>query len=74
MLKTGNVMSRAQRFPNKIEFWTNDQQLRGLELLASDGLTDKATHMRQALKFYLRQFGVAPAAGAPNGQHHQPAE
>jgi hypothetical protein len=60
-------MARAPRFPNKIEFWTNDQQLQGLELLASDGLTDKATHMRQALKFYLRSFGVAQPAQS-NGQ------
>jgi hypothetical protein len=55
-------MARAPRFPNKIEFWTTDQQLQGLELLSSDGLTDKATHMRQALKFYLRSLGVAPQA------------
>jgi hypothetical protein len=61
-------MARAPRFPNKIEFWTNDQQLQGLELLASDGLTDKATHMRQALKFYLRHLGIAPAPQQSNGQ------
>jgi hypothetical protein len=67
-------MARPQRFPNKIEFWTNDDQLQGLELLCSDGLTDKASHMRQALQMYLRHFGIAatrPAQPA-NGHHHQP--
>jgi hypothetical protein len=66
-------MARPQKFPNKIEFWTNDQQLQGLELLTSDGLTDKASHMRQALQMYLRQFGIASARPVPNGHPHQPA-
>jgi hypothetical protein len=63
-------MARAPRFPNKIEFWTNDQQLQGLELLTSDGLSDKASHMRQALQLYLRQFGIASTRPAANGAHH----
>jgi hypothetical protein len=63
-------MSRPQRFPNKIEFRTTDGQLRGLELLCADGLTDKASHLRQAVALYLRHFGIAPQP-APNGQHHQ---
>jgi hypothetical protein len=54
-------MARPQRFPNKIEFWTNDEQLHGLELLTSDGLSDKANHLRQALAMYLRHFGISSA-------------
>jgi hypothetical protein len=35
-------------------------------------LTDKATHMRQALKLYLRQLGIAPALPTQsNGQHQE---
>lgn len=67
-------MARPQRFPNKIEFWTNDQQLQGLELLCGDGLSDKASHMRQALAMYLRHFGISSAprpAHALNGQHQE---
>ena len=70
-------MARPQRFPNKVEFWTNDQQLQGLELLTSDGLSDKANHLRQALQMYLRYCGVvaAPRPAQPvNGHQHQPAE
>ena len=70
-------MARPQRFPNKIEFWTNDEQLLGLELLTSDGLSDKANHLRQALAMYLRHFGIssAPRPAQPvNGHQHQPAE
>jgi hypothetical protein len=66
-------MARVPRFPNKIEFWTNDLQLAGLELLISDGLSDKASHLRQALQMYLRAAGintVNTARTAPNGQHH----
>ena len=44
---------------DKIESWTNDQQLQGLELLIADGLSDKATHLRQALALYLRHCGIA---------------
>jgi hypothetical protein len=67
-------MARPQRFPNKIEFWTNDEQLQGLELLTSDGLSDKANHLRQALAMYLRHFGIssAPRPAQPlNGQHQE---
>ena len=69
-------MSRPQRFPNKIEFWTNDAQLRGLELLCADGLSDKASHLRQAVQMYLRHFGISivpqPAEPAkPNGHQYQ---
>jgi hypothetical protein len=66
-------MARPQRFPNKIEFWTTDQQLQGLELLTSDGLSDKASHMRQALAMYLRHFGInsAPRPAQPLNGHHQ---
>jgi hypothetical protein len=66
-------MARPQRFPNKVEFWTNDQQLRGLELLCADGLTDKASHLRQALAMYLRHFGITSAPRPPqaNGQHQE---
>jgi hypothetical protein len=66
-------MARPQRFPNKIEFWTTDLQLQGLELLTSDGLTDKASHMRQALQMYLRACGVtsAPRPAQPINGHHQ---
>jgi hypothetical protein len=68
-------MSRPQRFPNKIEFWTTDGQLRGLELLCSDGLTDKASHLRQAVQMYLRACGIiaAPQPAQPNGHHQETA-
>jgi hypothetical protein len=69
-------MARPQRFPNKVEFWTNDQQLQGLELLTSDGLTDKAGHLRQALAMYLRACGIITAprpAPTVNGVHHHQA-
>jgi hypothetical protein len=68
-------MARPQRFPNKFEFWSTDEQLRGLELLTADGLSDKANHLRQALAMYLRAAGIvaAPRPAQPaNGQHHQP--
>jgi hypothetical protein len=52
-------MPRPQRYPFKIEFWSNQAQLSGLETLCSDGLSDKATHLRQALQMYLRATGVA---------------
>ena len=61
-------MSRPARFPVRMEFWTNDQQLAGLELLCSDGLTDKAGHLRQAVAMYLRHFGIN-SAPRPNGAH-----
>jgi hypothetical protein len=69
-------MRRPQRFPFKLEFWTTPEQLAGIELLCSDGLTDKAGHLRQALAMYLRHFGIKPAprpAPAINGaaHHHQ---
>jgi hypothetical protein len=63
-------MARAPRFPNKFEFWSTDEQLAGLELLTADGLTDKASHLRQALAMYLRAAGINTARTAPNGQHH----
>jgi len=63
-------MSRPQRFMNKVEFFTNDAQVRGLELVCADGLSDKATHLRQALQMYLRACG-AIAAPQPNGHQHQ---
>jgi hypothetical protein len=69
-------MARPIKFPNRIEFWTNDLQLQGLELLCSDGLTDKASHMRQALAMYLRACGIIAAsrpAQPVNGAHHQEA-
>ena len=66
-------MSRPARYPNKIEFWTNDQQLHGLELLIADGLSDKAAHLRQALALYLRHCGIAPASRPMNGQHQTAA-
>jgi hypothetical protein len=73
--REGKRMSRPQRFPNKIEFWTTDGQLRGLELLCADGLTDKASHLRQAVALYLRHFGIssAPQPAQPNGQHQEAA-
>jgi hypothetical protein len=66
-------MSRPARYPNKIEFWTNEQQLQGLELLIADGLSDKATHLRQALALYLRHCGIAPAARPALNGHAQQA-
>jgi hypothetical protein len=54
-------MSRPQRFPVKFEFWSTEQQLQGLELLCSDGLTDKASHLRQAVQMYLRACGIVAA-------------
>jgi hypothetical protein len=72
----GERMSRPQRFCNKIEFYTNDQQLRGIEILCADGLSDRATHMRQALQMYLQACGiVAPPQPAQsiNGQHQERA-
>ena len=67
-------MARPQRFPNKVEFWTNDQQLQGLELLTADGLSDKANHLRQALAMYLRAAGIiaAPRPAPANGVGHHP--
>jgi hypothetical protein len=67
-------MSRPQRFPFKVEFWTTPGQVRGLELLCSDGLTDKASHLRQAVQMYLRHFGISsapPQPAQPNGQHQE---
>ncbi|EHR03226.1 hypothetical protein [Bradyrhizobium sp. WSM471] len=66
-------MPRPQRFPIKLEFWSTEAQLSGLELLTADGLSDKATHLRQALAMYLRHFGIAPPQPPrPNGQQqHQ---
>jgi hypothetical protein len=52
-------MSRPRRYPIKIEFWSTPEQLAGLELLSSDGLTDKSFHLRQALQMYLRATGAA---------------
>jgi len=66
-------MARPQRFPNKIEFWTNDEQLQGLELLTSDGLSDKANHLRQALAMYLRHFGISSAPRPAQPANHQQA-
>lgn len=65
-------MSRPQRFSIRLDFWTNEQQLEGLELLCSDGLSDKATHLRQALAMYLRHFGIssAPRPAQPANGHH----
>jgi hypothetical protein len=66
-------MGRPQRFPFKLEFWTTPEQLQGIELLCSDGLTYKAGHLRQAVQMYLRHFGInpAPRPAAPNGAHPQ---
>ena len=66
-------MSRPQRYPHKIEFWTTPQQFEALQLLTADQLTDTATQMRQALSVYLRHLGIAPAPRQP-AHHHQPAE
>jgi hypothetical protein len=69
-------MARLPRFPNKVEFWTTDEQFKGLELLCADGLTDRASHVRQALAMYLRACGitVAPRPAQPaNGQPHHAA-
>jgi hypothetical protein len=68
-------MSRPQRFGVKCEFWTTEQQLQGLELLIADGLSDKASHLRQALAMYLRHFGItaAPRPAQSNGQHQEQA-
>ena len=64
---------RPQRFPVKIEFWSTEAQLRGLELFTADGLSDKATHLWQALQMYLRHFGISTSqpAQSANGQQHQ---
>jgi hypothetical protein len=66
-------MSRPQKFGFKFEFWSTEQQMRGLELLCADGLSDKATHLRQALAMYLRHFGIssAPQPTQPNGGNYQ---
>ena len=66
-------MPRPQRFPIKLEFWSTEAQLNGLELLTADGLSDKATHLRQALAMYLRHFGIAPQPARPNGQQQESA-
>ena len=73
--KADDIMARPQRYPYKIEFWTTPQQFEGLQLLTADQLTDTATQMRQALSFYLRHLGIAPArpAPVPNGQHKEQA-
>ena len=67
-------MSREQKLSVKIEFWTSPEQLEGLKLLTSDGLSDRSVHIRQALTMYLRQFGIncapRPAQSNGNGQHH----
>jgi hypothetical protein len=65
-------MSRPARFPVKLEFWTNEQQLEGLDLACSDGLSDRATHLRQALAMYLRAAGIVVAPRPqPNGHPQQ---
>jgi hypothetical protein len=69
--KQASNMSRPQRFPVKIEFWSTEQQLQGLELLTADQLSDKATHLRQALQMYLRHCGVVTAPRPANGQQNQ---
>src|SRR5947208_3061722 len=69
----GAFMARPQRYPQKVEFWTTQQQWDALQLLTADQLTDTATQMRQALSLYLRHLGitVAPRPAQPNGQHQQ---
>jgi hypothetical protein len=67
-------MARQQRFPVRLEFWTTEAQLQGLELLTADSLSDKATHLRQALQMYFRHCGVvaSPRPAQPvNGQHQE---
>ena len=65
-------MSRPRRYPVKAEFWTTEAQWSALELLCADGLSDKATHLRQALAMYLRAAGIAPKTTPPmNGKHQE---
>lgn len=65
-------MSRPRRYEVKAEFWTTPQQMDALELLCADGLSDKATHLRQALAMYLRHCGIVAAPRpAANGKDHQ---
>lgn len=68
-------MSRPRKFEIKLEFWTTPQQVNALELLTADGLSDKATHLRQALAMYLRHCGIVAAPRpAANGHDHQQQE
>jgi hypothetical protein len=70
------IMSRPQRFGVKLEFWSTEQQLAGLEMLVSDGLSDKATHLRMALAQYLRSCGITATprpAQSVNGQQKEQA-
>jgi hypothetical protein len=66
-------MSKAVRFPRKLEVWVPEAIADGFELLASDQLLSISDHMRQALAFYLQQRGIMPTRRtAPNGQMQQP--
>lgn len=71
--KQVTTMSRPRRYECKGEFWTTPQQMDALELLCADGLSDKATHLRQALAMYLRHCGIVAAPRPANGQHHEAA-
>lgn len=67
------MAKRPQRFPVKFEFWSTEAQLAGLERLTADGLTDRASHLRQALQMYLRAHGIvsSPQPAQPNGHQYQ---
>lgn len=73
LMQAGYEMSRPRRYECKAEFWTTPQQMDALEQLCADGLSDKATHLRQALAMYLRHFGIvaAPRPVANGKDQHQ---
>jgi len=66
-------MTKAARFPIKMETWVPENYAQAFELLASDGLLTISDHARQAFRAYLTQLGALPAPqpAKPNGQHHQ---
>ncbi len=62
-------MAKQQRFPIKLEFWTNEAQYEALCLLAEASLVDRSAHLRTALAAYLAQHG-AIAALRPHQNGH----
>jgi hypothetical protein len=53
-------MSKAVRFPRKLEVWVSEAIADGFEALAADQLLSVSDHARQALALYLRQAGILP--------------
>jgi len=67
-------MTRPQRFPLKLEFWTDEQQVEALDRLTASARFTRADYLREALTLYLIHKGFPSAPPPqPNGQSHQEA-